>query len=67
MRDGDNGALELADRLLDLRIGAVVDGSRGFVHHEDFGVFEERARETEELALALGEVVAGFGNGGGEV
>ena len=67
MRDGDGCVLDLADRLLDLGVGGVVDGCRSFVHEEDFGVLEHGAGEAEELALALGEVRAGFSNMGVEV
>jgi len=67
MRDGDDGTVELVDRFLDLGIGVVVNGGGGFIHHENFWVLEESARETEELALPLREIVAGFCDGGGEI
>ncbi len=67
VRDGDDGACQLADRLLDLAVGSVVDGGGGLVHDEHGRVLEHGAREAEELALALGQIVAGLGHGGGQV
>ena len=67
MRNRDGRILDLANRLLDLRIGRIVDTRRGLVHEQNARVLEEGAREAEELALALGEVGAGFGDRGREV
>ena len=39
----------------------VVDGRCGFVQHEDFRVRCQDASEREQLLLALGEIVAAFG------
>lgn len=44
-----------ADGPLDDGVGGGVDGRGGLVQDQDLGLREDGARETEELALALGE------------
>ena len=53
MRNGDGRVLDLADGLLDLGVGRVVDGGGGFVHEQDLGGFQESSCEAEKLSLAL--------------
>lgn len=58
--DGDDGRVELADRLLDLCVGLYVETSGGFIHDEDVGRGEERAGEGDERFFADREVGATF-------
>lgn len=68
MRDNDQGAIRklLSDGTLDQGIGFHVDGRGGFIEDHDFGMRDDGAGETEELALALGKVEAAFCDRGGE-
>ena len=40
MSDSDSSVLDLTDSLLNLCIGCVIDGSRGFVHQQHLGCLE---------------------------
>jgi len=64
--DGDDGlaAEVLPDDLLHDLIGVLVDGARRFVQDQDLAGIEQRARQAEQLLLALREVQ--FGDVGGE-
>ncbi|MNY57242.1 hypothetical protein D3C86_1934190 [compost metagenome] len=52
---------EHAHRLLDVLLGARVDGARRLVEHENRGVGENRPRDREQLPLALTQVAASGG------
>lgn len=55
-----------ADGALNQRVRGHVDGRGGLVQDHDLGAGDDGAGEAEELPLALGEVEAAFGDGGGE-
>ena len=49
---------DLADHLLNLRVGAHVDGGRALVHDQDLRVTQHRAAEAKQLALPDRQAVA---------
>lgn len=53
----------LPDAPLYLAVRGHVQIACAFVENEDFGPRDQGARETDELALALGEVEAAAGDG----
>ena len=69
MRDGKQGRVPefVADGPPDERIGRHVDGAGGLVEHHDLGARNDGTREAEQLALALGEVLATLRDGRVEV
>lgn len=56
----DCAVAQFAESLLDLGVGGIIDGCGCFVHHQNAGVLEQGAGETQELALALREVGTGL-------
>ena len=60
MRNDEHGRVckTLLDRLRNLGVHLEIDRRGRFVHHEDFGVLQERSSKTEKLPLALAEVCA---------
>src|SRR5205085_3439187 len=56
---------QTAKRVLDLALGADVDGARRLVEDQDPRVGEQRARESDELALAEREPEAALAELGG--
>lgn len=66
--DEERGVGELlADAPLDQGVGGHVHGRGGLVEDHDPRAGDDGARQAEELALALGEVQAAFGDGAREV
>ncbi|RAL62080.1 hypothetical protein DID88_002566 [Monilinia fructigena] len=65
MRDNDQGAIRklLSDGTLNQGISFHVDGRRRFIEDHDFRMGDDGTGETEELALALGEVETTFCDG----
>ena len=54
--DAEDGAVEVADDVLDAGVRVRVDGGRRLVGDEEGGALEEGAGEAEELGLARGDV-----------
>lgn len=67
MSDREGGVLDLADGLLDLGVGCIIDRGGSLVHEQHFGILQKSACQTQELSLTLREVTARFGDGRVEV
>lgn len=68
MRNNDQRAImeSFTDAVLYENIGLFIYARGRLVHDHDLLAGEQRAGEAEELALALREVFAAWGDGGGE-
>ena len=64
--DADDGAVfgEVVDGFLDFGLGLGIERGGGFVEDEDGGVADEGAGDGDALALAAGEALAAFAEGG---
>ena len=62
VRDHEAGAAlhQSQQRFLNARLGAGIDAARRFVEDQDAGVGQHRARNRQQLALALTEVAGSF-------
>ena len=55
----DGGVLEgVLDKILDDRVGLLVDVSGGFVHKQDLWFFDESSSDADELSLSDGEIAS---------
>ena len=60
MSDRNCGILDFANCSLNLCVRCVINGRGSFVHKKYFRILQERACETEQLALALREIRPAF-------